>query len=51
MFDVLTNKRNDVFHGLQGSGKTVRQVAKDKKVLSDAEFNKALDPWAMTEPG
>jgi fumarate hydratase class II len=33
------------------SGKTVRQVAKDKKVLSDAELSKTLDPWSMTEPG
>ena len=33
------------------SGKTVRQVAKEKKVLSDAELDKALDPMSMTEPG
>ncbi len=31
-------------------GKTVRQVALAKKVLSEAELNKALDPRAMTEP-
>ncbi|MCH7526410.1 MAG: class II fumarate hydratase [Planctomycetes bacterium] len=31
-------------------GKTVRQVALEKKVLSEAELNKALDPRAMTEP-
>ena len=33
------------------SGKTVRQVAKGKKILSDAELDKALDPMSMTEPG
>lgn len=33
------------------SGKTVRQVAKEKKVLSDKELDKALDPMSMTEPG
>ena len=33
------------------SGKTVRQVVKEKKVLSDAELNKALDPMSMTKPG
>ena len=32
------------------SGKTVRQVARDKKVLDDAKLNAALDPWSMTEP-
>jgi fumarate hydratase, class II len=32
------------------SGKTVRQVAAEKKVLSDAELNKALDPRRMTQP-
>jgi fumarate hydratase class II len=31
-------------------GKTVRQVALEKKVLSEADLNKALDPRAMTEP-
>jgi fumarate hydratase class II len=33
------------------SGKTVRQVAKEKKVISDKELDKALDPMSMTEPG
>lgn len=32
------------------AGKTVRQVALEKKVLSEAELNKALDPRQMTEP-
>jgi fumarate hydratase, class II len=32
------------------SGKTVRQVAAEKKVLGETELNKALDPHRMTEP-
>jgi len=33
------------------TGKTIRQVAKEKTSLSDAELDKLLDPEAMTEPG
>ncbi len=33
------------------TGKTVREVAKEWKVLSDAELDKALDPMSMTKPG
>ena len=32
------------------TGKTVRQVALDRKVLPESELNKALDPLRMTEP-
>jgi len=32
------------------SGKTVRQVAKERKLLSEAELEKALDPKRMTSP-
>jgi fumarate hydratase, class II len=32
------------------TGKTVRQVAAEKKVLPEAELNKALDPKRMTTP-
>ena len=32
------------------SGKTVRQVAKEKKLLGEAELDKALDPRRMTQP-
>jgi fumarate hydratase class II len=32
------------------SGKTVREVAADKKVLGETELNKALHPHRMTEP-
>ncbi|MGB8341212.1 MAG: class II fumarate hydratase [Chthoniobacterales bacterium] len=33
------------------TGKTVRQICREKKVLPEAELNAALDPVAMTEPG
>jgi fumarate hydratase class II len=33
------------------SGKTVRQIAVKKKVLSEDELNEALDPMSMTRPG
>lgn len=32
-------------------GKTVRQVATEKRILPEDELNKLLDPWSMTEPG
>jgi fumarate hydratase class II len=32
------------------TGKTVRQVALEKRVLSEAQLNEALDPRAMTQP-
>lgn len=32
------------------TGKTVRQVALEKKILPEEELNKALDPKRMTEP-
>ncbi len=33
------------------TGKTVRQICLEQKVLPEAELNAALDPVAMTEPG
>lgn len=33
------------------TGKTVREIARAQKVLSNAELNKALDPMSMTKPG
>ena len=33
------------------SGKTVRQVAKEQKVLPNGRLAELLDPWRMTEPG
>lgn len=32
------------------TGKTVRQLCQEQKVLSEAELGEALDPWRMTEP-
>jgi fumarate hydratase class II len=32
------------------TGKTVRQVARERKLMSDAELDKALDPKRMTQP-
>src|ERR1700726_880463 len=33
------------------TGKTVRQICLEKKVLPETELDRALDPVAMTEPG
>ncbi len=33
------------------SGRTVREVTREQKVLSDEELDKLLDPMRMTEPG
>ena len=32
------------------TGKTIRELCRDKKMLPDAELDDALDPWKMTEP-
>ena len=32
------------------SGKTIRELCRERKVLPDAELDDALDPWKMTEP-
>ena len=32
-------------------GKTIREVALEKKVLPAAKLNELLDPWSMTKPG
>jgi fumarate hydratase class II len=32
------------------TGKTVRQIATEKKLMADAELKKALDPMRMTQP-
>jgi fumarate hydratase, class II len=33
------------------SGKTVREMAKEQKVLSEKRLTELLDPWRMTKPG
>jgi fumarate hydratase class II len=32
------------------SGKTIRELCLERKVLPETELNEALDPWKMTEP-
>ncbi len=32
------------------SGKTIRQLCREQKVLPDDVLDRALDPWSMTEP-
>jgi fumarate hydratase class II len=32
------------------SGKTIRQLCHERKLLPEAELDEALDPWKMTEP-
>jgi fumarate hydratase, class II len=33
------------------TGKTVREVAKEQKILPEKRLSELLDPWRMTEPG
>ena len=33
------------------TNRTVREVAREKKLMPDEELNRLLDPWRMTEPG
>jgi fumarate hydratase class II len=44
------DKAADVAKESHKTGKTVRQVAAEKKLLSDSDLNKALHPRRMTEP-
>jgi fumarate hydratase class II len=32
------------------SGQTIRELCRDRKLLTDKELDDALDPWKMTEP-
>lgn len=32
------------------SGKTIRELCREKNVLPEAQLTQALDPWSMTEP-
>jgi len=32
------------------SGKTIRELCRDQKILPEDQLTKALDPWSMTEP-
>jgi fumarate hydratase, class II len=33
------------------SGRTVREICRERRVLPEAELAEALDPWSMTEGG
>jgi len=33
------------------SGRTIREIAMEKRVLPEDELEKILNPWSMTEPG
>jgi fumarate hydratase, class II len=33
------------------SGKTIRELCRERGVLSEAQLEQALDPWRMTKPG
>jgi len=44
------DKAGDIAKESFKSGKTVRQIATEKKVLPDAELKKALDAKRMTQP-
>ena len=41
----------DLAKQASASGKTIREVVREAKLLSDEELDKILDPWPMTEPG
>ncbi|HID22683.1 MAG TPA: aspartate ammonia-lyase, partial [Planctomycetaceae bacterium] len=32
------------------TGKTIRELCREKNVLPEEQLNEALDPWRMTEP-
>ncbi len=44
------DKAADIAKESLKTGKTIRQIATETKVLSDADLNKALDPTRMTQP-
>jgi fumarate hydratase class II len=33
------------------TGKTIRQLCREKNILPEDQLEKALDPWKMTRPG
>lgn len=33
------------------TGKTIRELCREKRILPDDQLEKALDPWRMTKPG
>jgi fumarate hydratase class II len=45
-YDAAAGIANEAFQG----GKTIREVLKEKEILSEEELRKILDPYSMTEP-
>ena len=45
-YETASQLAKEAFH----SGKTIRQLCRERGVLPDATLEKALDPWRMTEP-
>jgi fumarate hydratase class II len=40
-----------IAHEAVASGKTIREVAQSKDLLTPEQLDKALEPWSMTMPG
>jgi fumarate hydratase class II len=32
------------------TGKTIRELCREKQIVAESDLNQALDPWRMTEP-
>jgi fumarate hydratase class II len=45
------DKASEIAKEAHQTGRTVRELAVEKKVLSEEELEQALDPWSMTEGG
>jgi fumarate hydratase class II len=45
------DKAAEIVKAAEASGRTIREVARERSGLTDAELNAILDPLAMTEPG
>jgi fumarate hydratase, class II len=45
------DKAADIAKESHNTGKTIRQLCLDKRVLPKSKLSELLDPWRMTEPG
>jgi fumarate hydratase class II len=46
-YDRAAALAKEAFH----SGRTIRELCREKKVLPEDQLHEALDPWRMTKPG
>jgi fumarate hydratase class II len=46
-YDAAAKLANEAY----GTGKTVRQIAREQNILSEDELNRVLDPMRLTEAG